>query len=896
MQDISCAMLKSVVIPQLLFRFIFRLEENSEGKCCKEDSEQTLPPIMSGTFSSMLSSMISQRVEQWFLREDCPAKQVVEYIEQAGFFRNAQIDAIKTYLFLKIEGANRPLSELFSDGALMLRENLSRLPISEDVRALFEKDNSARTLFEFSRTKTNGGSKTLLPEVEKYLLDHAEEINCDSIIKRMFYGVEYPDYLFSLPMGAGKTYLMAAFIYLDLYFAQNDPANKIFAHNFILMIPSGQAILNNITRTRRVLRYKDNNAVYDHIRRGLPLYEVTETEVVGTPETKNLLLRGECLSACAYLKDKGITVDLVYIDPPFASGADYAKKVFLRRNPHKAEQIAQAEDELELDELRAFEEKMYGDIWNKEDYLNWMFENLTAIKSVMSETGSIYVHIGVHISHYVKILMDEIFGDANFRNEIVVRRTKKSIRENEHVKTLNNATDSIFLYVLNESTSLLPPTKLVRKEERWHAFDAPELRSGMDYDLFGTKPPLGRHWMRSLHIVEEWINEGKLRPHPITGRPEYRLDASDHMVCDSLWEDIAAYSFDNDYATEKSPVMLERIIKASSKKQREDGTPMVVADFFGGSGVTVKVAHDLGRQFVHVDVGVNSLQTARDRLRESGAAFRILDIQDGVSLFRNPVQTMDKLKTLITGLKNEDSLDKFWEGAIHDPKLGLVPVYLPNLLDHQTKVLDIPLMNRILQEALPELPDGIRQVIVYYVDIIDQTAVEKFIKEENMTGVEIALRDLKTILDEVVLNDIVEYTVQEAPLSGYEVEITRFASDRLQSKIAEYNQKKGLTGKAKSSLLEDDEDNGSNEAVDKEAVDEAGDDEPVNLPKPRKKRRSSLSKSAKTVWNWSNGSAWTVPMPPGPGTLMRKSKLIPRALSLAMAGKPNRFGMQKLLF
>jgi len=95
----------------------------------------------------------------------------------------------------------------------------------------------------------------------------------------------------------------------------------------------------------------------------------------------------------------------------------------LRRNPKLAEAVAKAEEELDLEELRTFEEKMYGDIWNKEDYLNWMYENLTAIKSVMSETASIYVHLDWHIGHYVKVLMDEVFGEDNFRNEIVWKRT-----------------------------------------------------------------------------------------------------------------------------------------------------------------------------------------------------------------------------------------------------------------------------------------------------------------------------------------------------------------------------------------------------------------------------------------------------------------------------------------
>jgi adenine-specific DNA-methyltransferase len=155
---------------------------------------------------------------------------------------------------------------------------------------------------------------------------------------------------------------------------------------------------------------------------------------------------------------------------------------------------------------------------------------------------------------------------------------------------------------------------------------------------------------------------------------------------------------------------------------------------------------------------------------------------------------MDKLKTLITGLKNEDSLEKFWEGAIQDSKLGLLPVYIPNLLDHATKILDVPLINRVLQEAIPELPDDVKQVIVYYVDIDDEKAVTTFLKENNMTGVEIELRDLKQVLDDVVINDEITYQIKKGK-EGFTVEITHFISDRLTQKIEEYNQKRKLQGK-----------------------------------------------------------------------------------------------------
>ena len=187
----------------------------------------------------MLNHLIARRAENWFAQPDCPARAIIEYIQARGALRDAQIEAIKTYLFLKIAGENRPLWQLFCDGEVTQREDLSRLHISEYSRAVFEENKAARALFEFARSKENGSAKTLLPDLEKYLLDHAAEVDCRSVIQRIFYDVEYPDYLFSLPMGAGKTFLMAAFIYLDLYFASNEPHNETWAHNFILLIPSG---------------------------------------------------------------------------------------------------------------------------------------------------------------------------------------------------------------------------------------------------------------------------------------------------------------------------------------------------------------------------------------------------------------------------------------------------------------------------------------------------------------------------------------------------------------------------------------------------------------------------------------------------------------------------------
>jgi adenine-specific DNA-methyltransferase len=525
----------------------------------------------------------------------------------------------------------------------------------------------------------------------------------------------------------------------------------------------GQAILDNFVRTQRILRYRDNDKIVERIERGMPLYEVETQEIVGNNPNHNMVIRGECLSACAYLKDKDIKVDLVYIDPPFASGADYAKKIYVRRNPKVAEAIRQAETEVDSDELRAFEEKMYGDVWDKERYLNWMYENLMAIKSVMSDTASIYVHLDWHIGHYVKILMDEIFGEDNFRNEIIWCYYGPG---SPGMRQFNRKHDTIFWYSKSN-----------------------------DYNFFDNQ-------VRIAHNTKTVENFKKGLEGSGFVNDTYDLDAKG-KIPEDWWEFAIASRFPKDgekrvdYATEKPWMLLERIIQASSKKG------MLVADFFGGSGVTATVASKLGRRFIHCDIGINSIETTRDRLIKAKAEFEVMEVKDGVSLYRNPVQTMDKLKSLIPGLRNEDKLDKFWEGSINDTKHGMIPVYLPNLLDSSTRLLDKALMNRIIREAMPDLPDGTKKVIVYYIDIIDKKEIKQFIKEQNDTMIEIELRDLKNVLDNVVVEDEAVFDLKQVQLQGecfkvWQVTINSFVSDRVNKKIEEFNlkgQQQAIKGK-----------------------------------------------------------------------------------------------------
>ena len=582
---------------------------------------------------------------------------------------------------------------------------------------------------------------------------------------------------------------------------------------YIPFIPEpveGQAVLGNFNR---ILRYKGADELSMTLQRGMPLYEMEKQETVGENTGGNMVIRGECVSACAYLKEQGVQGDLVYIDPPFASGADYAKKVYIRRNPKVAEAIAQAERELDVDELKAFEEKMYGDVWDKEKYLSWMYENLMAIKGVMSENASIWVELDNHIGHYVKILLDEIFGENHFVNEIIWKRTFSHSDVGQGAKHLGRLHDVIFLYSMSDEYTLNTVYTPYSQEyiDNFFRYLDDDGRRYRLVSMIGTGGAakgnpfyefmgVSRYWRYSQKTIQELVERGlvvQTKPGAVPQKKNY-LDESPGVPLQDIWTDIAPVqggSIENaNYATQKPEQLLERIINTSSNSD------MLVADFFGGSGVTAAVANKLGRRFIHCDIGLNSIQTARDRLVTDGAEFDVLEIKDGVQLYRNPVQTMDKIKSLIPGLKSEDDLDSFWEGAISDSKLGMIPVYVPNLMDSSSKLLDVVLMNRILHQAIPDLDSSVKKVIVYYIDITDEDEIRRFIAADDSTTVEIELRDLKTVLDDVVIGDEVSFhcaEVHDDLFGGWQVVIDSFVSDRVLQKITEFNNKARMNASPK---------------------------------------------------------------------------------------------------
>lgn len=185
----------------------------------------------------MFYKMITTARDRWLASEENTVRPLLTYIEQKGQMRDAQIDAIKTYLFLKIKCESRPLYHLFTTGVFNTVD-IGELSLPDRVKDYLRHNPAAAALYEYACIKDDQGaqvSNALAEQIEK----DPESIDYQSFFRDAFYSVTYTDYLFSLPMGAGKTYLMAAFIYLDLYFAGNEPDNPAFAHNFIIFAPSG---------------------------------------------------------------------------------------------------------------------------------------------------------------------------------------------------------------------------------------------------------------------------------------------------------------------------------------------------------------------------------------------------------------------------------------------------------------------------------------------------------------------------------------------------------------------------------------------------------------------------------------------------------------------------------
>lgn len=181
----------------------------------------------------MFYKMIEDKRNQWLSSAECTITSLIDYIVKTGQMRDTQIEAIQTYLFLKIACEGKPLATLFKKGVFNSLD-LNALELSQSTREYLLSNPSAAALFEYACMK-NDNDEQVSVQLEKTIKNAPESIDYNKVWNDTFYGVSYTDYLFSLPMGAGKTYLMAAFIYLDLYFAINEAHDLLYRLGYKLI-------------------------------------------------------------------------------------------------------------------------------------------------------------------------------------------------------------------------------------------------------------------------------------------------------------------------------------------------------------------------------------------------------------------------------------------------------------------------------------------------------------------------------------------------------------------------------------------------------------------------------------------------------------------------------------
>lgn len=217
----------------------------------------------------MLNKYLKILKDSWLDSNECTVNEVIHYIKTTGKLRDTQIEAIEIYLFLKIKGENKPLWQLFYEGFFINYEGFNRTE-----KYLLEKNEIEKlALYNFAKNE--------LPTLAK-MIDEDKVQDYKAIIKKIFYDIDYSDYLLSLPMGAGKTYLMASFIYLDLYFALLEPENKNFAHNFLILIPSG--LKNSIAPSLRSIAHFDGSWVLPEVQ-AKKIKKLLKFDVLDVPKT-----------------------------------------------------------------------------------------------------------------------------------------------------------------------------------------------------------------------------------------------------------------------------------------------------------------------------------------------------------------------------------------------------------------------------------------------------------------------------------------------------------------------------------------------------------------------------------------------------------------------------------
>lgn len=331
----------------------------------------------------------------------------------------------------------------------------------------------------------------------------------------------------------------------------------------------------------------------------------------------NMIFYGDNKEVMGHLLEKHRgKVDLIYIDPPFDSKADYIRKVELRGL--KGQKI-------EGEGQSAIEQVQYEDLWSNDEYLQFMYERLMLLSELLSPTGSIYLHCDHHQSHRLRCLMDEVFGENNFKNEITWRR--QIVRGMKtHAKFLPFSSDYILIYSKSDNAKWdIPREKIfisIEEAEKKYQKDEKGFFRTSDIGTYSNESLMELYKANRLYVSNGGsvkIEDGKIKV--IGGTPAVKYHRErignkvvEEKIIDNIWDDIPGMGIVSseflNYPTQKPERLLERIIKASSNQSD------LVLDLFAGSGTTAAVAQKLGRRWILCDINHGAIQTTSKRLQK----------------------------------------------------------------------------------------------------------------------------------------------------------------------------------------------------------------------------------------------------------------------------------------
>ena len=334
-----------------------------------------------------------------------------------------------------------------------------------------------------------------------------------------------------------------------------------------------------------------------------------------------LLYHGDNKDVLAHLLANGFRgkVKLIYIDPPFDSGADYVRKVQLRG--------AKGTVKIDGEDYTLGEQVQYGDIWANDNYLQFMYERLLMLRELLSEDGSLYLHCDWNKSHHLRCLLEEVFGQDGFRNEVIWQR----VAARSDSTTYNHIHDVVFFCTKSQEFTwnqqyhpysekyVEEKYSLSDKDGRKYQLDnltSPNPRPNMTYEWQGHQPP-EKGWRYSKEAMQELHDAGRIwYPEDKSKRPRLirYLDEGKGVPLRSIWTDINPVNSQagerSDYPTQKPETLLERVIASSTNPGD------LVLDCFVGSGTTATVAQKLGRRWIGCDINKGAIQTTAKRLQD----------------------------------------------------------------------------------------------------------------------------------------------------------------------------------------------------------------------------------------------------------------------------------------